>query len=78
MVSSRKRVRRDVEPEEHVQPADAPADASLLQRIRNTWQFANLFQWIYLFGKVVKIDESIDIEVSKRLASELAPCSVWL
>ena len=71
MVSSRKRARRDVEPE-----ADSPAPAaplagsdqspetSLLYRIRNMWQFANLFQWIYLFGKVVKIDDSIDIDVS--------------
>ncbi|KAK8138664.1 hypothetical protein PG984_002044 [Apiospora sp. TS-2023a] len=70
MVSSRKRTRRDAEPE-----ADSPAPAapsansdqsqetSLLHRIRNMWQFANLFQWIYLFGKVVKIDDSIDIDV---------------
>ena len=68
MVSSRKRARRDVEPEEPAQPPNAPAEPSPLQRVRDTWQFANLFQWIYLFGKVVKIDESIGIEVSKRLS----------
>ncbi|QPG99095.1 hypothetical protein C2857_000848 [Epichloe festucae Fl1] len=34
----------------------------LLCRIRNMWQFANFCQWIYIFGKAVKIDESIDIE----------------
>lgn len=28
------------------------------------WQFANLSQWIYIFGKAAKIDESIDIEAS--------------
>ncbi|PHH79442.1 hypothetical protein CDD80_4786 [Ophiocordyceps camponoti-rufipedis] len=38
---------------------DAPA---ALVRIRNMWQFANLCQWIYIFGKAAKIDESIDIE----------------
>lgn len=34
-----------------------------LQRVRNMWQFANLVQWIYIFGKAAKIDESIDVEV---------------
>ena len=68
MVSSRKRARRDVEPEvepeKQAQSSKTPDEPSPLQRIRNTWQFANLFQWIYLFGKVVKIDEGIGIEVS--------------
>ncbi|TWU73971.1 hypothetical protein ED733_005234 [Metarhizium rileyi] len=35
---------------------------STLHRIRNMWQFANLCQWIYIFGKAAKIDETIDIE----------------
>ncbi|KAG6290647.1 hypothetical protein E4U09_004313 [Claviceps aff. purpurea] len=35
---------------------------TLLSRIRNMWEFANLCQWIYIFGKAVQIDESIDIE----------------
>ncbi|KAJ2989268.1 hypothetical protein NUW58_g3555 [Xylaria curta] len=60
MVSSRKRALRDIEPDESAQ--QPPAESSLLQRIRNSWQFANLFQWIYLFGRVVKIDENLDIE----------------
>lgn len=64
MVSSRKRALRDVEPDVDTQehPKETPKELSLLQRIRNTWQFANLFQWIYLFGKVVKIDDSLDID----------------
>ena len=37
--------------------------ALLLQRIRNMWEFANLCQWIYIFGKAVKIDESLEIDV---------------
>jgi hypothetical protein len=35
----------------------------LLQRIRNMWQFANLSQWIYMFGKAAKIDDAIEVEV---------------
>ncbi|KAI1137982.1 hypothetical protein F5Y05DRAFT_67934 [Hypoxylon sp. FL0543] len=64
MVSSRKRALRDVEPDADTQehPKEHPKELSLLQRIRNTWQFANLFQWIYLFGKVVKIDDNLDID----------------
>lgn len=55
---------RDVEPDV-ASPAPQPSkEISLLQSIRNTWHFANLFQWIFLFGKVVKIDESVDIDVS--------------
>ncbi|KAM0249194.1 hypothetical protein ACHAQJ_009138 [Trichoderma viride] len=34
----------------------------LLQRIRNMWQFANLCQWIYIFGEAVAIDVSVDID----------------
>ncbi|KAI1476148.1 hypothetical protein F4774DRAFT_259325 [Daldinia eschscholtzii] len=60
MVSSRKRALRDAEPETNTQ--EPPQEQSLLHRIRNTWQFANLFQWIYLFGKVVKIDDNLEIE----------------
>ncbi|KAF4509781.1 hypothetical protein G6O67_003919 [Ophiocordyceps sinensis] len=36
--------------------------STILNRIRNTWQFANFCQWVYIFGKSAKIDESIDIE----------------
>lgn len=39
------------------------SEPSLLHRIRNMWQFANLCQWIYTFGKAAKIPDSIDIEV---------------
>ncbi|KAL9941691.1 hypothetical protein ACHAO5_008741, partial [Verticillium nonalfalfae] len=40
----------------------ADEDVPLLHRIRNMWQFANLCQWIYLFGKVVKLDDRLDTE----------------
>jgi hypothetical protein len=61
MVSSRKRGRQEVEDVEA--PAPAPKEPGLLERIRNMWQFANLAQWIFLFGKAVKLEEDLDIEV---------------
>jgi hypothetical protein len=61
MVSSRKRALRDVESDEVIR--EPLVEPDLLYRVRNSWQFANLFQWIYLFGRVVKIDENIDIAV---------------
>jgi hypothetical protein len=57
MVSSRKRGRQEME------AAELPKEPSLLERIRNMWEFANLVQWIFIFGRVVKIDENLDIEV---------------
>lgn len=40
-----------------------PKEQSLTDRLRNSWEFANLAQWIFIFGKAVKIDENLDIEV---------------
>lgn len=47
-------------PEQQQQQHKEPG---LLERLRNCWEFANLMQYIYTFGKVVKIDEDFDIEV---------------
>lgn len=46
--------------------ADHGADGgnAVLNQLRNMWQFANLCQWIYIFGKAIRLDDSIDIEVS--------------
>jgi hypothetical protein len=63
MVSSRKRGRQNSDAHEVVQAAEAQKEPSTLQRIRNMWQFANLAQWLFLFGKAVKIDDDMDIEV---------------
>ena len=41
-----------------------PKELSLLERIRNMWEFSNLAQYIFFFGKAVKIDENLDVEVS--------------
>ncbi|KAL8752967.1 MAG: hypothetical protein Q9199_005374 [Rusavskia elegans] len=55
-MTSRKRGRAEMESSE-----PAP-ESPLLQRIRNTWEFSNLMQFIFIFGKVVKIDEDFSIE----------------
>ena len=44
-------------------PKQSPKPPSLVQRIRNMWQFANLYQFIMLFGKALKLDDSMDIGV---------------
>ncbi|KAL4787231.1 hypothetical protein BJX76DRAFT_319231 [Aspergillus varians] len=55
---SRKRARSDVDaPPE--QPQEEPG---LLTRLRNCWEFANLMQYIAIFGKLMKIDEDFGIE----------------
>ncbi len=43
--------------------SEAQEERPMIERIQNMWEFANLAQWIYIFGKAVKIDESFDIEV---------------
>jgi hypothetical protein len=45
--------------------AQGPAPPSMLHRIRNMWQFANLFQFILLFGQALKLDDNLDIEVRR-------------
>ncbi|KAF1831860.1 hypothetical protein BDW02DRAFT_555941 [Decorospora gaudefroyi] len=53
---SRKRAAEEMAAEE---PAEEP---STLQKLRNMWQFANLAQYISLFGDAVRIDKDLDIE----------------
>ena len=53
----RKRGRAEMESSE-----PAP-ETSQLTKLRNMWEFANVMQYIFIFGKAVKIDEDFDIEV---------------
>jgi hypothetical protein len=62
MPSARKRALHEVEGG----AARPPKEPSMLHRIRNMWQFANLWQWIFIFGKAVKVDDGLDIEVCIR------------
>ena len=57
---ARKRTRDEVE--EIIEVPTPPQDGMLV-KLRNTWEFANLMQYIFIFGKAVKIDEDFDIEV---------------
>jgi len=50
-----KRSRDDLEVED--------AMPSTLTRLRSMWQFANLAQYLALFGNAVRIDQDFDIEV---------------
>lgn len=72
---SRKRGREEMEA-----PAPEPTrEPTMLQKLRNTWELANLMQYIFFFGKALKIDEDLDIDVSCStfIASDLEPiCSI--
>ena len=64
-MAPRKRGRAEMELSD---PAPVP---SLLDQIRNMWEFANLMQYVFIFGKAVKIDEDFDIEVHPPFVSVL-------
>ncbi|KAL1865493.1 hypothetical protein Daus18300_007138 [Diaporthe australafricana] len=57
-MGSRKRSLREA----NITPAEQSQDQSLIHQLRNSFYFANLYQWICIFGKVVKIDDNLDIE----------------
>ncbi|KAH0558720.1 hypothetical protein GP486_004635 [Trichoglossum hirsutum] len=54
----RKRGRQEMEAE------SPPHEPSLLDRIRNMWEFANLGQYLFIFGKAIKVDQDLDVEVA--------------
>ena len=56
---------------EEMEASEPPKELSLLEKIRNMWEFAAIMQFIYLFGKALKIDEDFDIEVHNPDYSEL-------
>ncbi len=61
---SRKRTHQEVEPA--IIADQVPREPSVLERLRNMWQFANLMQFLFIFGKAVRIDcEDFGIEVCR-------------
>jgi hypothetical protein len=48
---------------DEMESSEPPTETSLLRKIRNMWEFACVMQYIFTFGKAVKIDEDFDIEV---------------
>lgn len=59
-MGTRKRSRSEAVATTEKQPSEG---LGLLQRIRNSWEFASLMQYIAIFGKVMKIDDEFEIEV---------------
>lgn len=57
---TRKRSRSEAVATTEQQPAE---ELGLLQRIRNSWEFASLMQYIAIFGGIMKIDNEFEIEV---------------
>ncbi|KAI9674543.1 MAG: hypothetical protein M1817_001881 [Caeruleum heppii] len=56
-MGARKRGRHEMEANE------SDAGLSTIDRLRNMWEFANLMQYLYIFGRAVKIEEDLDIEM---------------
>ena len=69
---SRKRAADEMETEASIE------EPSTLQRLRNMWEFANLAQYISLFGDAVKIDKDLDIEVCAGCAQRQKTCAYTL
>ncbi len=61
---SRKRGREEME------SSEPPQHDSMLTKLRNMWEFSNLMQYIFIFGRAVKIDEDFTIEVLLAPASQ--------
>ena len=70
-------------------PQEEKQEPSLLHKIRNMWEFASVMQYIFMFGKSIKIDEDFDIEVCmsfinpcsaipRKLPAEHKRCAEWL
>ncbi|KAF7716958.1 Uncharacterized protein PECH_000646 [Penicillium ucsense] len=58
-MAPRKRSRSEAIDASEAQNNEAPG---LLQQLRSSWQFANVMQYIHIFGKLMKIDEDFGIE----------------
>ncbi|RMJ21768.1 PHD finger domain protein [Aspergillus sp. HF37] len=60
---TRKRARSDVaDAAQSPAPAEPEEQPGLLHRLRNCWEFANLMQFITMFGRLMKIDEDFEID----------------
>ena len=60
---ARKRARQEAELDTPIAAAEkAKPHNETLVRLRNMWQFAALMQYMYIFGKPVKIDPDFDME----------------
>lgn len=53
-----------------------PQEPTMLHRLRNMWQFANLAQYLALFIDALRIDTDFDVEVCTSTAWPLFRCLV--
>jgi len=72
MPTARKRSAQELD----ANSAQQPEQPSMLQRLRNMWQFANLYQFILLFGSALKLDDNMDIEVGSSRVAIVIPSLV--
>lgn len=59
-----KRGRQEAELDNSVVAMEETKENETLTALRNMWQFAAFMQYLFLFGKVVKVDEDFDMDVS--------------
>lgn len=67
---ARKRGWAEIEPDEPLEE-EPPQISPQLKKLRNTWEFANVYQYIAIFGNVIKVDGDLGIDVSLRNAPPL-------
>ena len=60
---ARKRTCAEAELDASTFDGDAYEHNELIQRLRNTWEFASLMQYLCIFGRAVKVDEDFDMDV---------------
>ena len=65
---SRKRVYEEVDSDESI--PESFEDLSTLRRIRGMWEFAAFNQYLFFFGKAVKVDD-VDVEVRTGVFSSM-------
>ncbi|GAB7348671.1 hypothetical protein MBLNU459_g7034t1 [Dothideomycetes sp. NU459] len=59
---ARKRSRRDAGLDSSVADVEEIKDNPLLTKLRNMWEFASFMQYLFIFGRAVKVDEDFDMD----------------
>ena len=72
---SRKRGRHELEADAVSHSAPAP---SSLDRLRSMWEFAALAQYLFTFGKAVRLEDEVDVEVAPKFLRATEACPMQL
>ncbi|KAL1306800.1 hypothetical protein AAFC00_005458 [Neodothiora populina] len=59
---ARKRGRQEADLDSSVVAVEIPQDNPTLTKLRSMWQFGAFMQYLFLFGRVVKVDEDFDMD----------------